>query len=96
MQEVSLSENNVFATINDLQRTAILLFAGYLDAATQMSESSGGGGSTPDGWGRDKDEDDWSGQDDAHEWQATCAVLQSKRKQTMNINTILRYENIKE
>lgn len=75
MQNVSLVENNVFATINDLQQTAILLFAGYLDAATQMSESSGGGGSTPDGWGKDEDEDDWNGQDDVQEWQAICAVL---------------------
>lgn len=70
MQEVSLSENNVFATINDLQRTAVLLFAGYLDAATQMSESTGGGGSTPDGWGRDKDEDDL-------EWARRCARMAS-------------------
>ena len=68
MQEVSLSENNVFATINDLQRTAVLLFAGYLDAATQMSESSGGGGSIPDGWERDKDEDDL-------EWARRCARM---------------------
>lgn len=68
MQDVSLPENNVFATINDLQQTAILLFAGYLDAATQMSESTGGGGSTPDGWGRDKDEDDL-------EWARRCARM---------------------
>lgn len=71
MQEVSLSENNVFATINDLQRTAVLLFAGYLDAATHMSESSGGGGSIPDGWGRDKDEDDL-------EWARRCARMSSQ------------------
>ena len=70
MQNVSLVENNVFATINDLQQTAILLFAGYLDAATQMSESSGGGGSTPDGWGKDKDEDDL-------EWARRCARMAS-------------------
>ena len=70
MQDVSLPENNVFATINDLQRTAVLLFAGYLDAATQMSESSGGGGSTPDGWGRDKDEDDL-------EWARRCTRMAS-------------------
>ena len=71
MQEVSLPENNVLATINDLQRTAVLLFAGYLDAATQMSESSGGGGSTPDGWGRDNDEDDL-------EWARRCAKIASQ------------------
>lgn len=70
MQDVSLSENNVFATINDLQRTAVLLFAGYLDAATQMSESSGGGGSTPDDRGRGKDEDDL-------EWARRCARMAS-------------------
>ena len=71
MQDVSLSENNVFVTINDLQQTAVLLFAGYLDAATQMSESTGGGGSTPDGWGRDKDEDDL-------EWARRCARMASQ------------------
>lgn len=68
MQKMSLPKNNVFATINDLQQTAILLFAGYLDAATQMSESTGGGGSTPDGLGRDKDEDDL-------EWARRCARM---------------------
>lgn len=71
MQDVSLPENNVFATINDLQQTAVLLFAGYLDAATQMSESTGGGGSTPDGWGRNKDEDDL-------EWARRCAQMASQ------------------
>ena len=71
MQDVSLPENNVFATINDLQQTAVLLFADYLDAATQMSESTGGGGSTPDGWGRDKDEDDL-------EWARRCARMASQ------------------
>ena len=71
MQDVSLPENNVFATINDLQQTAVLLFAGYLDAATQMSESTGGGGSTPDGWGRNKDEDDL-------EWARRCARMVSQ------------------
>lgn len=70
MQKMSLPKNNVFATINDLQQTAILLFAGYLDAATQMSESTGGGGSTPDSWGRDKDEDDL-------EWARRCAKMAS-------------------
>ena len=58
MQNVSSSEDNVFATINDLQQIAVLLFAGYLDVATQISKSTGGGGSTPDGRRRDNDEDD--------------------------------------
>ena len=38
----------------------MLLFAGYIDAATSMSESCGGGGSSPSsGWGKKDDEDDW-------------------------------------
>ena len=57
--------------IVDVQRTALLLFAGYLDTATQMSESCGGGGSTPDGWGRDKDEDNL-------EWARRCARMANR------------------
>lgn len=34
------------------------LFLGYVDAATQIAQSAGGGGSPGSGWGRDKDEDD--------------------------------------
>ena len=36
----------------------ILLFAGYVDGATSIAESCGGGGDPGKGWGRDKDEDD--------------------------------------
>jgi len=43
-------------------KTAILLFVGYVDGATQVAASSGGGGSPGSGWGRDKNEkdDDWA------------------------------------
>ena len=37
---------------------ALLLFMNYVDAATSMSESCGGGGSTPSNWGKDDDEDE--------------------------------------
>lgn len=57
------------AGIVEMQKTAVLLFAGYVDAATTMSESHGGGGSAPSsGWGRDKDEDEW-------EWARRCARM---------------------
>lgn len=57
-QDCSLEEAHPLARIEDIQRTALLLFAGYLDAATSMAASSGGGGSSDlGGWGRDKDED---------------------------------------
>ena len=40
-------------------RTAFLLYAGFVDAATNFAQNCGGGGSAPDqNWGRDKNEDD--------------------------------------
>ncbi len=36
----------------------MLLFAGYIDAATSMSESCGGGSTPSSGWGKKYDEDD--------------------------------------
>lgn len=57
------------AGILDMQKTAVLLFAGYVDAAISMVESHGGGGSAPSsGWGRDKDEDE-------REWARRCARM---------------------
>lgn len=47
---------------------AMLLFMNYVDAATSMSESCGGGGSTPSNWGKDKD-------DDERDWARRCAQL---------------------
>ena len=45
---------------------ALLLFMNYVDAATSMSESCGGGGTTPSNWGKDKDEDE-------RDWARRCA-----------------------
>ena len=58
--EALVPEDNDTATVENVAHTAILLFAGYIDAATSMSEScGGGGGSAPEsGWGKDKDEDE--------------------------------------
>ncbi len=65
----TLPDDNVFATVADVQRTALLLFAGYIDAATTVAVHSGGGGSNQtSGWGRDKDEDDM-------DWARRCAVM---------------------
>ena len=58
--EVQIPEDNDIATTENVAHVAILLFAGYIDAATSMSESCGGGGSVPSsGWGKKDDEDDW-------------------------------------
>ena len=46
---------------------AMLLFMNYVDAATSMSESCGGGGSNPSNWGKDKD--------DERDWARRCAQL---------------------
>lgn len=59
--EAQVPEGNDTATVEKVQldevnvaHTAMLLFAGYIDAATSMSEScGGGGGSTPESdWGK--------------------------------------------
>ena len=67
-QICSLEEAHPLAKIEEIQHTALLLFAGYLDAATSMAASSGGGGSDTSGWGRDKDEDEL-------EWARRCARM---------------------
>ena len=67
LKEAQVPEGNDTATVEKLQldkvnvaHTAMLLFAGYIDAATSMSEScGGGGGSAPEsGWGKKDDEDE--------------------------------------
>ena len=67
-QECSLEEAHPLAKIEEIQHTALLLFAWYLDAATSIAVSSGGGGSDTGGWGRDKDEDEL-------EWARRCARM---------------------
>lgn len=67
-QNCSLEEAHPLAKIEEIQHTALLLFAGYLDAATSMAASSGGGGSETGGWGRNKDEDEL-------EWARRCAGM---------------------
>ena len=67
-KECAIPQENPFATIEDVQKTALLLFAGYLDGATTMSASGGGGGSDMSGWGRGKDEDDL-------QWARRCARM---------------------
>ena len=58
--EVQIPEDNDIATTENVAHVAMLLFAGYIDAATSISESCGGGGSAPSsGWGKKDDEDDW-------------------------------------
>lgn len=50
-------------------KTAMLLYAGYVDAATTVSVSGGGGGSEPSSdWGRNEKEDD-------REWARRCAEM---------------------
>ncbi len=53
--------------VDDVMNVAMLLFMNYLDAATSMSESCGGGGSPGTGWGKKDDEDD-------RNWARRCAT----------------------
>jgi hypothetical protein len=66
LDELGTMEVDLCATIVDAQKTAFLLFANYLDAATEIAESCGGGASTESNWGRKDDEDDM-------EWARRCA-----------------------
>ena len=53
-KNIALDADNVFAKIGDVQKTAILLFAEYMDATTIIAaQSDGGGGGATFGWGRD-------------------------------------------
>ena len=66
LNEAQVPEDNDTATVEKVQldevnvaHTAMLLFVGYIDAATSMSESCGGGGSSPESdWGKRDDEDE--------------------------------------
>ena len=60
LNEAQVPEDNDIATVENVAHTAMLLFVGYIDAATSVSESCGGGGGAApqSGWGRDKDEDE--------------------------------------
>ena len=60
LNEAQVPEGNEIATVENVAHVAMLLFAGYIDAATSMSEScGGGGGSAPEsGWGKKDDEDE--------------------------------------
>lgn len=58
--------SNAQTSHDDVMNVAMLLFMNYIDAATSMSESCGGGGSPGSGWGRNKDDDD-------RDWARRCA-----------------------
>ena len=70
-ENIALDKDNVFATIEGIQKTALLLFAKYLDAATTIAAQNGGGGggsSQTSDWGHDKDEDELS-------WAHRCTMM---------------------
>ena len=60
LNEAQIPEGNDTATVENVAHVAMLLFVGYIDAATSVSEScGGGGGSAPEsGWGKKDDEDE--------------------------------------
>ena len=59
LNEAQIPEGNDTATIENISHVAMLLFVGYVDAATSISVSYGGGGSSPSsGWSKKDDEDD--------------------------------------
>ena len=67
--EISSDNASVEAAQTDVVHIAVALFVGMVDAATDMSCSCGGGGTSPGSdWGRDPKDDDW-------EWARRCARM---------------------
>ena len=57
---------------NQIVACAMLLFAGYVEQATEFAKGHGGGGGGPSsGWGRDPKDDD-------REWARRCAMMATK------------------
>ena len=57
---------------NHIVACAMMLFAGYVDQATEFAKGHGGGGGSPSsGWGRDPKDDD-------REWARRCAMMATK------------------
>jgi hypothetical protein len=67
--EVKMPENFLWSTIEDVQHTAMLLFAGYVNAAIDLADSCGGSGGSPSSdWNKDDNEDE-------KEWARRCAQM---------------------
>ena len=66
MRDMAEVADGAAQTANNVVRVAMLLFLNYVDAATTMAESVGGGGSVESNWGRKKDDDD-------EQWARRCA-----------------------
>ena len=58
-KEAEVPENNSSTNREHVLHTAMLLFCEYVDGATALSQSCGGGSSPGTGWGKDPKEDDW-------------------------------------
>ena len=58
-KEAEVPENNSSTSREHILHTAMLLFCEYVDGATSLSQSCGGGSYPGYGWGKDPKEDDW-------------------------------------
>lgn len=58
-KEAEVPENNAGTNREHVLHTAMLLFCEYVDGATALSQSCGGGSHPGYGWGKDPKEDDW-------------------------------------
>ena len=63
----------------NIMHTAMLLFCEYVDGATSLSQSCGGGSSPGTGWGKDPKEDDW-------QWARRCL----KKAQELHVRPTYR------
>ena len=86
-QNCSLEEAHPLAKIEEIQHTALLLFAGYLDAATSMAASSGGAVLTQVAGDGTRMRTNLNGHAAVQEWQTVCA---NAKKDFIDKRTIKR------
>ena len=79
LHESTALEDNPDSSRTKVLYTAMLLFAGYVDGATQFAENCGGGGrSSSDDWGKKRDDDDWT-------WARRCLKWAQELNKRKNI-----------
>ena len=67
--------------LKNTQYVAMLLFCEYVDGATALSQSCGGGSYPGYGWGKDPKEDDWL-------WARRC-LKKAKELRKHSVNPVL-------
>lgn len=79
---------------NHVVKVALNLVCGFVDDATTIAQTHGGGGGSPgSGWGNGQTKTIGSGQEDAWQWHAKCALRPSEEERRCNTMLICYASN---